>query len=103
MPPVLLSLPHPPSDDVTRPSLSALSSAKSRLRRAAGMKGGADVTVKTGRVVPVREYGLHIDIEDEIAAIDRACEEAARAERAKQAEQGLAATAAMKPVEEFKE
>lgn len=100
----------PPAADVTRPSLSALSSAKSRLRRAAGAKGGSEVTVKTGRVVPVREYGLFIDIEDEIAAIDRACAEAERleTEKAKQAGQTAAVSedgqvAAAKPVEEHKE
>ena len=99
----------PSATDVTRPSLSALSSAKSRLRRAAGVKGGSEVTIKTGRVVPVREYGLFIDIEDEIAAIDRACAEAERLERVKQADQAEEGTDAhaaeeeQKPVEEHKE
>ena len=99
----------PTNDDVTRPSLSALSSAKSRLRRAAGVKGGSDVTIKTGRVVPVREYGLFIDIEDEIAAIDRACAEAERVDRERKTEQtavgadGQVDAAVLKPLEEHKE
>ena len=101
----------PSTADVTRPSLSALSSAKSRLRRAAGGKaGGSDVTIKTGRVVPVREYGLFIDIEDEIAAIDRACAEAERVEREKKTEltaaggvDGQVDAALVKPAEEHKE
>ena len=97
----------PSSVDVTRPSLSALSSAKSRLRRAAGVKGGSDVTVKTGRVIPVREYGLFIDIDDEIAAIDRACAEAERVDREKLTAAGADSNrvdAAMwKPLEEHKE
>ena len=56
----------------------------------------------------MREYGLFIDIEDEIAAIDRACAEAERVEKekARVTEDTTAGTdgqAMAKPLEEQKE
>ena len=70
------------SVSVNKPPESVISAAKSRLRRSVGGKGLNDgVLVKGARIYPTREYGLSIEIEDEVAAIERACAEADRAER----------------------
>ena len=73
---------------VNKPAESVISQAKARLKRSVGGKGMGDgVLVKGARIYPVREYGLHIDLEDEVEAIERACAEADRAEREREKKQ----------------
>ena len=80
------------SVSVNKPPESVISAAKSRLKRAVGVKGFGDagVSVKGARIYPAREYGLHIDnIEDEIEAIERACAEADQMERQRKEEEEM--------------
>ena len=85
-PPLAPSMGAAAAVSVNKPPESVISAARSRLKRAVGVKGVGEggVLVKGARVYPAREYGLHIDnIEDEIEAIERACAEADRLEREK--------------------